>query len=75
MVENSTIGLSRNMTYLKGVSEATGVHIVAGTGLVNYVFFIINITYNHIRIISKYEIRHIAYKYIRYDLNPYINCF
>lgn len=32
MVENSTIGLHRDVTFLKGLSEATGVHIIAGAG-------------------------------------------
>ena len=33
LVENSTFGLNRNTAFLKQLSEETGVHIIAGTGL------------------------------------------
>ena len=32
LVENSTIGLQRRSTFLKELSERTGVHVIAGTG-------------------------------------------
>ncbi|CAH2039285.1 unnamed protein product, partial [Iphiclides podalirius] len=32
IVENSTVGLERNIGFLKEVSASTGVHVVAGTG-------------------------------------------
>lgn len=32
LVENSTFGLQRNNSYLKRLSQETGVHVVAGTG-------------------------------------------
>ncbi|CAG4946587.1 unnamed protein product [Parnassius apollo] len=32
IVENSTVGLERNIEFLKNVSSDTGVHVVAGTG-------------------------------------------
>ena len=34
IVENSTIGLHRDVGFLQRLSNATGVHIVAGTGTV-----------------------------------------
>ena len=33
LVENSTFGLNRRTAFLKQLSEETGVHIIAGTGL------------------------------------------
>ena len=32
LVENSTYGLQRKNSYLKRLSQETGVHVVAGTG-------------------------------------------
>jgi predicted metal-dependent phosphotriesterase family hydrolase len=32
IVENSSHGLQRNITFLKEVSQKTGVHVIAGTG-------------------------------------------
>ena len=33
IVENSTFGLNRKTAFLKKLSQETGVHIVAGTGI------------------------------------------
>ena len=33
LVENSTFGLNRRTSFLKKLSEETGVHIIAGTGM------------------------------------------
>ena len=33
VVENSTFGLHRKTSFLKKLSEQTGVHIIAGTGI------------------------------------------
>ena len=33
VVENSTFGLHRKTSFLKRLSEQTGVHIIAGTGI------------------------------------------
>ncbi len=33
IVENSTFGLNRRTSFLKDLSQGTGVHIIAGTGI------------------------------------------
>ena len=33
IVENSTFGLNRRTSFLKELSQETGVHIIAGTGI------------------------------------------
>lgn len=33
VVENSSHGLQRNIKFLKEVSQRTGVHVIAGTGM------------------------------------------
>ena len=33
VVENTTIGVERDIKFLRQLSQATGVHIVAGTGI------------------------------------------
>ena len=36
LVENSTYGMNRNIKFLKNLSQETGVHIIAGTGLKHF---------------------------------------
>ena len=33
LVENSVLGMNRNSNFLKRLSEETGVHIIAGSGI------------------------------------------
>ena len=41
IVENSTFGLNRRTSFLKELSQETGVHIIAGTGI--FLRYIINL--------------------------------
>ena len=42
IVENSTIGINRKTSFLKKVSQETGVHIIAGSGLFELASKVVN---------------------------------
>ena len=51
LVDNSTYGMNRNIKFLKTLSQDTGVHIIAGTGIE---FFLIS--YINVFNISNYQV-------------------